>query len=104
MHAQPKQAQSWAIGIDIGGTGVKAALVNVATGDLASARTRLRTPTPSTPEAGGATVRQVVDTIKVADETGNVAYDPTLRLAYVTARTPERLAIIDHGRRPGLDR
>lgn len=51
------------LGIDIGGTGVKAALVDLDTGDLASSRVRLTTPKPSTPEAVAATVRQVVDTI-----------------------------------------
>ncbi len=40
-----------AIGIDIGGTGVKAAVVDVATGELVSPRIRERTPQPSTPEA-----------------------------------------------------
>ena len=51
------------LGIDIGGTGVKAALVNLANGDLASQRVRLKTPNPSTPAAVADTVRQVVETI-----------------------------------------
>ncbi|MFT4796070.1 MAG: polyphosphate glucokinase, partial [Aquiluna sp.] len=33
-----------AVGIDVGGTGIKAALVDTSTGELAS--TRLRIPTP----------------------------------------------------------
>ena len=36
-----------------------------------------------------------VTTIAVANEVGNVAYDARTHLAYVTARTPERLAIIN---------
>ena len=51
------------LGIDIGGTGVKAALVNLTTGALASKRVRLATPKPSTPEAVAETVKQVVDAI-----------------------------------------
>ena len=51
------------LGIDIGGTGVKAALVNLTTGALASRRVRLATPKPSTPEAVAETVKQVVDAI-----------------------------------------
>ena len=40
-----------ALGIDVGGTGVKAALVDLATAELVSARVREKTPQPSTPEA-----------------------------------------------------
>lgn len=49
-----------ALGIDVGGTGVKAALVDLATGTLASDRVRERTPQPATPEAVTATVASVV--------------------------------------------
>jgi polyphosphate glucokinase len=52
-----------ALGIDIGGTGVKAALVELATGELRSNKVRLRTPDPSTPEAVADTVRLVVEKI-----------------------------------------
>ncbi|CAN5798442.1 ROK family protein [soil metagenome] len=49
-----------ALGIDVGGTGVKAALVDLATGKLASDRVREKTPQPATPEAVTATVASVV--------------------------------------------
>ncbi|MBA2370045.1 MAG: ROK family protein, partial [Chloroflexi bacterium] len=49
------------LGIDIGGTGVKAALVNLTSGALVSRRVRVPTPKPSTPKAIAQTVRQVVD-------------------------------------------
>lgn len=39
------------MGIDIGGTGVKAAIVDVSTGELVTERLRVETPDPSTPEA-----------------------------------------------------
>ncbi len=45
------------IGVDIGGTGVKAALVDLDRGELASERLRIETPHPATPEA----VTDVVD-------------------------------------------
>ncbi|MEJ7753201.1 MAG: ROK family protein [Candidatus Limnocylindrales bacterium] len=48
------------LGIDVGGTGVKAALVDLATGTLASDRVREKTPQPATPEAVTATVASVV--------------------------------------------
>lgn len=42
---------SIAIGVDVGGSGIKAAAVNLETGELASERIRVLTPSPSTPEA-----------------------------------------------------
>jgi polyphosphate glucokinase len=50
-----------ALGIDVGGTGVKAALVDLSTGELLTSRVRQKTPLPATPEAVLETVRQVVD-------------------------------------------
>lgn len=49
------------LGIDIGGSGVKGAPVDVMTGDLVADRFRLDTPQPATPEAIAATVADVVD-------------------------------------------
>jgi len=40
-----------ALGIDVGGTGIKAAVVDTRTGRLVSGRERLDTPRPATPEA-----------------------------------------------------
>lgn len=42
---------SIAIGVDVGGSGIKAAAVDLETGDLASERIRVLTPDPSTPDA-----------------------------------------------------
>jgi polyphosphate glucokinase len=50
-----------AIGIDVGGTGVKAAVVDLATGELVSPRIREKTPQPSTPEAVIETVGRILD-------------------------------------------
>ncbi len=52
-----------ALGIDVGGTGVKAALVDLTTGNLASRRVRISTPQPATPEAVAQTIKQVVEAI-----------------------------------------
>lgn len=49
-----------ALGIDVGGTGVKAALVDVATGELLSRRHRVNTPKPATPDAVAETILHVV--------------------------------------------
>jgi polyphosphate glucokinase len=50
-----------AIGIDVGGTGVKAAVVDLATGELVSPRIREKTPQPATPEAVLEVAGQIVD-------------------------------------------
>jgi len=39
------------LGIDIGGTGMKAAVVDISTGEMVSERKRINTPKPATPEA-----------------------------------------------------
>jgi polyphosphate glucokinase len=49
-----------AFGIDIGGTGIKGAPVDVATGKLLAERKKIDTPQPSTPEAVTEVVRQLV--------------------------------------------
>ncbi len=48
------------LGIDIGGTGIKGAIVNTITGELLSERIKIKTPKPSTPEA----ILEVIKTLK----------------------------------------
>ncbi len=48
-------------GIDIGGSGMKAAPVDLRTGELDADRYRIDTPKPSTPEALAQVVKQLVD-------------------------------------------
>ena len=47
------------LGIDIGGTGIKGAPVDTATGELLGERFRILTPVPATPEAVSAAVAEV---------------------------------------------
>ena len=47
------------LGIDVGGTGMKAALVDVESGELLSDRHRVETPRPATPDAMAAAIRQL---------------------------------------------
>jgi polyphosphate glucokinase len=51
---------SIAIGIDVGGTGIKGAPVDVATGRLLAAKYTVATPRPATPEAVAAAVGEVL--------------------------------------------
>ncbi len=48
------------LGIDVGGTGIKAALVDVESGALLSDRHRVETPHPSTPDSMSVAIRQLV--------------------------------------------
>ena len=49
-----------AIGIDVGGSGIKAAVVDVESGRFRSERIRVATPSPSTPDAVLASVARVI--------------------------------------------
>ena len=59
-----------ALGIDVGGTGTKAAMIDLATAELVTARYREKTPQPSRPEA----VIEVIETIvgRVLEEHGPI--------------------------------
>jgi len=50
-----------AFGIDIGGSGIKGAPVDLKKGEFADDRLRIPTPLPATPEAVARTVREIVD-------------------------------------------
>jgi polyphosphate glucokinase len=47
------------LGIDVGGSGIKGALVDIDTGVLTTDRIRIRTPDPATPAAVAATIAEV---------------------------------------------
>jgi len=49
------------LGIDVGGSGIKGALVNVATGELTSERYRILTPKPATPENVAKSIKELVN-------------------------------------------
>ena len=49
-----------AVGVDVGGSGIKTAVVDVDAGTFASERLRVPTPSPSTPEAVSASIQRLV--------------------------------------------
>ena len=66
-----------AIGVDVGGTGIKAALVNVRTGELAGERIRVLTPMPSKPGPVVASAGRVVARlIRAANAAASAAGQP----------------------------
>jgi polyphosphate glucokinase len=62
----PQAERPFGVGIDVGGTGVKAAVVDLETGSLVSARVRERTPSPSTPEAVADAISHLVEHIEAS--------------------------------------
>lgn len=57
----PAPLHGTAFGIDIGGSGIKGAPVDLAKGEFSAPRVRIPTPQPATPAAVAATVAEVVD-------------------------------------------
>lgn len=58
------------IGIDVGGSGIKGAPVDLLTGRLVADRVRIATPDPSTPDAVAEVVAKLVDQVGVAGPIG----------------------------------
>ena len=63
MSGQPQP-----FGVDFGGSGIKGAPVDTATGEFAAERRRIETPKPATPEAVADVVAQLVDRPDVASD------------------------------------
>ncbi|MFD1719035.1 polyphosphate--glucose phosphotransferase [Georgenia deserti] len=57
-----------AFGIDIGGSGIKGAPVDLGTGEFAADRFRIATPDPSTPKAVASAVAELVDHFDLAPD------------------------------------
>ena len=58
------------LGIDIGGTGIKGALVNVKTGNLTKERFRIKTPHPAKPDAIAEVIEQIAKHFDYSGPTG----------------------------------
>jgi polyphosphate glucokinase len=58
------------LGIDIGGTGVKGALVDLVSGELVTERVRIPTPQPATPEAVARIVELIAEQLMAAGGAG----------------------------------
>ncbi len=59
------------IGIDFGGSGIKAAPVDLEKGDFAADRQRIKTPDPATPEAVAEVISELLKSLPDADGSGS---------------------------------
>lgn len=66
--SKTSQSSSLAIGIDIGGTGIKGGIVDLETGTLIGERLRIDTPKPATPTAVAEVVAQIVEGLSARPE------------------------------------
>ena len=71
------------IGVDVGGSGVKAGVVDVEAGELVSDRLRVDTPEPSTPPAVAAAVKALVDQLDAPGRIG-LGFPSVIRQGWVT--------------------
>jgi polyphosphate glucokinase len=60
MPTRSRRKSNTAFGVDIGGSGIKGAIVDLDKGDLATERVKYLTPNPSTPEAVAEVVARLV--------------------------------------------
>ena len=74
------------IGIDVGGSGIKGALVDVDTGEFKSERLRIPTPKKSTPRACARTIEHIID--KLAPHRKNVRIGITVPAPVVHGTIP----------------
>jgi polyphosphate glucokinase len=63
----PRTALTGALGIDIGGSGIKGAPVDLVVGEFSEDRLRIPTPQPATPAAVAAVVAELVDSFDLPD-------------------------------------
>jgi polyphosphate glucokinase len=78
------------IGVDVGGSGVKAGVVDIEAGKLISDRLRVDTPEPSTPPAVVAAVKELVDQLEAPGPIG-VGFPSVIRQGWIyTANNIDR--------------
>ncbi len=78
------------IGIDVGGSGIKAASVDPVTGSLISERIRITTPTPATPDAVIGTIVEVVERVMDGEGAAHLDADAPVGPTLPAGRGAER--------------
>jgi len=88
--------RGYALGIDIGGTGIKAGVVDVATGRLVTDRIRLPTQRPAKP---GAVIDVVAEVVGQLEATGNLTADMPGGAGFPSVMRAGRAQTAPHGER-----
>jgi polyphosphate glucokinase len=83
-----------AVGLDIGGTGIKAAVVDLATGELVTVRIRELTPQPATPDA---VIDVVASVFAALQETGALTPDMPAGAGFPSVMRAGRALTAVHG-------
>ena len=82
----PAETRTTGLGVDVGGTGIKAGLVNLGDGELIGDRLIRDTPQPATPDAIAEVIRQLVEEFDWDGPVGvalpSVIHDGTARIAH----------------------
>lgn len=79
-----------ALGIDIGGSGIKGAVVDTVTGRIVTERYRLKTPVPATPTAVAQTVSRLLEHFSWKGRVGCGMPGPIIRGRLITAANIDR--------------
>jgi polyphosphate glucokinase len=74
------------LGVDVGGSGIKAALVNTENGELVSERKRFETPHPATPQSVTAIIKNMAETFRYSGPIG-VAFPAVIQQGVVQTAT-----------------
>jgi polyphosphate glucokinase len=67
------------LGIDVGATGIKGALVNIRTGKLVSEKFKVKTPTPATPEAIGDSLKMMAENFNWYGKQTGIGFPSVIR-------------------------
>ena len=67
------------LGIDVGGTGIKGAVVNLETGKLTQEKIRILTPSPATPESVAKAVKEIIKRSGVKSKTVGVGFPAIIK-------------------------
>jgi polyphosphate glucokinase len=100
VPAPATRLTGWALGIDIGGTGIKAAIVDLATGQLVTDRARELTPRPATPKSVIEVVARVVNSLEstgklMSDIPGGAGFPSVIRAGRAMTATHGNSSWID---------
>lgn len=71
------------LGIDVGATGIKGAIVNVETGELMTERIKIKTPKPATPDAILTVIKEIKRKLKYTGEKVGIGFPSVVKKGMV---------------------